>query len=386
MPDSTPSPASFRLAATAGCAAAFAYCVFLGELLARGAWIRDSSGHPIVTDFLPVYVAGILARRADAATAYDWQRFHAAQTAFVGHGFTGFLGWHYPPLFFLVAMGLTLAGYLPAFLAWVGVTMAGFAATVAAIGRDRGAVWMALSMPPTLACALVGQNGFFSAALFGGMLLCLPRRPLLAGALLAALTFKPQFGLLIPFALIAGGYYRPLFIAALLTIAWIGIALWLSPAAFAGFLHYLPQTSHAVLTDGTAGWEKLQSSYAAARLMGLGDTLGWGVQIATAVAAGVFCVWLWRQKQTSFALKAAALACGALLATPYVYFYDLPILALPLAFLFRDSAIDRSEQAGIAVIFGLLGSALILPLPMGLPAILVTAGMVVRRALVSLRA
>ena len=53
---------------------------------------------------------------------------------------------------------------------------------------------MVLALPPTLACALVGQNGFFSAALFGALLLWLPRRPLLAGVALGVLAFKPQRG------------------------------------------------------------------------------------------------------------------------------------------------------------------------------------------------
>jgi hypothetical protein len=197
---------------------------------------------------------------------------------------------------------------------------------------------------------LVGQNGFFTAALLGALLLCLPMRPVLAGIFLALLTFKPQFGILLPFALLAGGYWRTVAVAAALTLLWIGIGYGLSPDAFAGFLHYLPETSKAILSEGSAGWRKLQSVYAAVRLLGGGNTLGWIAQIVAAVLAGGYCLWLWR-RPAPFALKAAALSAAVLLATPYVYFYDLPVLAVPLAFLLRHRAFDRVEYATLAVIF-----------------------------------
>ena len=49
-----------------------------------------------------------------------------------------------------------------------------------------------------------GQNGFLTAALLGGALHWLDRRPWLAGVLIGCLAYKPQFGVLIPVALLAG--------------------------------------------------------------------------------------------------------------------------------------------------------------------------------------
>ena len=46
--------------------------------------------------------------------------------------------------------------------------------------------------------ALVGQNGFLTAALIGGTLYLIPIRPVLAGICLGLLTYKPQYGLLFP--------------------------------------------------------------------------------------------------------------------------------------------------------------------------------------------
>jgi hypothetical protein len=363
-------------AAAAG--VALAYLVVLGLFLVQGAWVWDAAGRPLVVDFLPVHVGGQLALHGQAALAYDWRAFHGVQAAFVGHPFAGFLGWHYPPLFFAVAMALAILPYGPAFLTWVTLTGAAYATAIAAIAGRRAVVF-ALALPPVLACALVGQNGFFTAALLGAMLLCLPTRPVMAGLLLAVLTFKPQFGILIPFALLAGGYWRALAVAAAASLAWIGVGYGLAPAAFTGFLHYLPETGGAVLRDGAAGWFKLQSVYAATRLLGGGDVAGWIAQGAMVLVAGGFTIRTWRGP-APFARKAATLVCAALLATPYVYFYDLPILAVPLAFLWREKPFDRFETSVIAAAALLLAGCATIPAPLGLGAILLTAALAMRRS------
>ncbi len=56
--------------------------------------------------------------------------------------------------------------------------------------------------------AVGGQNSTWTAALSGSGLSLLERRPLLAGGLLGLLIYKPQLGLLIPVALLAGRHWR----------------------------------------------------------------------------------------------------------------------------------------------------------------------------------
>jgi arabinofuranan 3-O-arabinosyltransferase len=372
------TPRSRLVLAVAGGIAA-AYVLVLGKFLLGGLWIRDMAGHPLVVDFLPVYVSGQLAGKAQAAAAYDPLRLHQFEAAFVGHPFAGFLGWHYPPLFFLAAMALAALPYAVAFATWVVITALGYAGLIGVIARRPAACVLALALPPAFACALVGQNGFFTAAILGAMLLWLPRRPVLAGLLLALLTFKPQFGVLIPIALLGGGHYRALLTAALLTMLWIGMNLWLSPQSLAGFLHYLPQTSQAVLEMGTSGWGKLQSAFALVRLLGGGNTTAWAIQISAVLAMGGLCVWVWRQRDIAYELKAACLAACCLLATPYVYFYDLPLLALPLAFLYRAGAFDRTERIAIGAAIALLMSFFLVSTPVGLFAGLAILAITLRR-------
>jgi hypothetical protein len=96
---------------------------------------------------------------------------------------------------------------------------------------------------------------------------------------------------------------------------------------------------------------------------------------------------LWRSRAEDD-LKAAALSTGALLATPYLYMYDLVVLAVPLAFLWRlgrAKGFLPHEAAGIGAACLLV---LIFPLvkaPVGFAAVLVVAALIVRRAWPSVR-
>ena len=75
--------------------------------------------------------------------------------------------------------------------------------------------WMlALAVPMVLNNALVGQNGFLTAALIGGTLYLMPVRPILAGICLGLLSYKPQYGLLFPLVLIAASQWTVFFSAA----------------------------------------------------------------------------------------------------------------------------------------------------------------------------
>ena len=61
---------------------------------------------------------------------------------------------------------------------------------------------MAITIPTVFHNIQVGQNGFLTAALIGGVLEFMERRPAMAGVCLGLLTYKPQFGVLVPVALV----------------------------------------------------------------------------------------------------------------------------------------------------------------------------------------
>ncbi len=69
--------------------------------------------------------------------------------------------------------------------------------------RRREAIALVLASPLTAWNFIAGQSGFLTAAFLGGALLFLERRPVVAGVFIGGLTYKPQFGILLPVALIA---------------------------------------------------------------------------------------------------------------------------------------------------------------------------------------
>jgi hypothetical protein len=366
------------LARAAAIGVALVYCGLLLLLGTTGRWIIDRTGAPLVWDFLAVHVAGQMALRGQAAGAYNLEVLHRAQSAFIGHDFPGFLGWHYPPLFLIVAALLATLPYAAAFLVWVIATATAFVALLVRIAGARAA-WMGMALPPALASAMVGQNGFFTAALFAGFLLLLPSAPLAAGLVAAVLSYKPQFGLLIPVALVAGGHWRAFWAAALSIAAWVCACALVAPSALAAFLHALPQTAQLVLGEGSVGWSKLASTFGLARSAGSSAEDAWLLQGIATIATAALVAHVWRRRQVDFAPKAALLATASLLATPYVYFYDLVVLAIPLAFFWRQRTFDMAEQMLMAGVMVCLAGYALAGLPLAIFAILLTLAMTAHR-------
>jgi alpha-1,2-mannosyltransferase len=192
---------------------------------------------------------------------------------------------------------------------------------------------LALAFPAVFVNLGHGHNGFLTAALIGGALAVLDRRPVLAGILFGLLAYKPQFGLLVPLALAAAGQWRS-FAAACATVAALllattlafGLSVW---EAFFASLHF---TRTVVLEAGETGWHKIQSVFALVRMWGGPIALAYAVQSAATLALAAAVVWLWRLK-VDFALKAAVLVIAAILATPYSLDYDMTAIAPAIAFL-----------------------------------------------------
>ena len=164
--------------------------------------------------------------------------------------------------------------------------------------------------------------------------------------LLGLLTYKPQFGLLFPLALIADRRWLTIAVAAAVASA-MAAASWLvfGAASWQAFFHWLPITSHRVLGEGVADFDRLQSFYGLVRAHDGSETLAFAVQAIGSIAAAIGIVWLWRSR-APFDLKAAALAAATLVATPYVYMYDVTVLAVAVGFLLRYALYARIYDGG----------------------------------------
>ena len=211
----------------------------------------------------------------------------------------------------------------------------------------------------------------------------LTRRPLVAGLCLGLLAYKPQFGILFPLVLAFDGRWRVI-VTATATAAVLIVA---SVAAFGldswrAFIEWMPVTSTAVFEDGRAGLNKLQSLFGVLRWLGGSMTTAFIAQALLIAGATIALILLNRQRVPG-EVKAAALGVAALLATPYLYIYDFPVLAIPLAFLIKLGLRDGFLPYELAAIALACALVLIFPfvaLPTGFVAAVIVAALVARRA------
>jgi Glycosyltransferase family 87 len=277
------------------------------------------------------------------APGTDWMVFYGAvRSALAGHlqlimngdDFTAYLNrsfadwlsaplefrpWFYPPSFLVLLLPFAPLGLVGSYVAFQVATGGFLAAALGKGGADaasRRYVIAAVLISPAASINMVdGQCAFLVAALMVSGVRLLDARPILAGAVLGLLSFKPQFFLLVPFALLALEQWRSLVAAACSALALaaisaviFGIDLW---------TWWVPQAV-ANLTSPDPKWVDYgriwgHSVWACAVLLGFPDRLASLLQF-TAIAASAIATFmafrssLGRDKQLAILLAAAVFA------------------------------------------------------------------------------
>jgi Glycosyltransferase family 87 len=358
----------------------------------------DLQGRPIGTDFSNVYAAGTYVLEGNFQAPFDSVQQFAREQAIFGEA-TQFYGWHYPPYFLFVAAALAWMPHGLALFVWQAVTLGLYLLAVRAILKtfapEGGTIasadplWLllALAFPAVLINVGHGHNGFLTAALLGGGLVSLDRRSMLAGILFGLMAYKPQFGLMIPIALAAGGYWRTFVAAAvtavlltLVTTLVFGVQVWHAFFVGAEF------TRTVVLEQGDTGWHKIQSIFSWARMWGAPVPLAYAIQGTATLVFAMATAWLWHGK-APYPLKAAGLCLAAILATPYTLDYDMMVLAPAIAFLAADGmarGFGPWEKTALAALWLVPLVARTVPqltlIPLGVPAMLAMFVLILRRA------
>jgi len=91
---------------------------------------------------------------------------------------------------------------------------------------------------------------------------------------------------------------------------------------------------------------------------------------------------IWRSR-VPYTLKAAALAAGTLLTTPYLFMYDMMVLAIPVAFMVRiglKSGFRAYELPLLGAATAFLVCYMFTGIPTGFAATLLVSMLVLRRA------
>ena len=308
-------------------------------------------GDTIVIDFAAFWAAAKLALAGNPLAAFDPVVLDAVMAAPSDSG-EGNMLWLYPPAWHIVITPFGLLPFSAAFILYSIIAYLVFAAAVRPLAAPLPAgLPMMLAGP---AIVLILQFGNMSLLWTAGLITALGAlaqgREARAGGLIALLTLKPQLGLLIPVALLAGGHWRTIAYAtggalaiAGLSTAVMGVEYWLRWIDTLGFMSGLAQTDlvkfHLMIT-----W------YALVRYLGVPHEWALMGQLAVTLAAAVAVAWVWRRPVTTD-LKAAVLCIAIPVATPYAWHYEMALALVGAMFLARDGF---GRTTGARVVLGAL--------------------------------
>lgn len=318
----------------------------------------NATGRPFGDDFVNYWSGAFLALHGRAAEVYNLKVFHAFQQGIVGAPLDGY-HYSYPPVMLLLSAPIALIPYVPALFVWLSASWYAFYRALRLAMPARGALLLALATPAVLINAIGGQNGYLTAALLGGGLGLVERRPYVAGTMFGLMIYKPQLGLLLPVALIAGRQWRAFAAAALTAGALLGLSVLLfGPDVWTHYAGNLALLRQTVLEDGTGVWHRFVSVFVAARRLGASVEAAYVVQAASAALAGVAVAVVWFRDAPA-GIRNAVLVLGTCLATPYLQDYDLVFGAIVVAWLWRQPVEAYHSERALQVACGLL---LMLPL------------------------
>ena len=331
--------------------AVFGLVVFFGAVI----FVMTSDvfqGNVFPVDFAAFWGAAQLALDGRAIEAFDAQRIAEVITIPPSYKQERFF-WMYPPTWALVTTPL---GTLPYWAAWPLFALISVVVYLAALRPWTAALPGQLNLivaAPVLVISAVNANtGLLLAGLLVLALSALAReRMVLAGLAIAAMTVKPTVGVLIPFALIAGGHWRVIVSATLgaLIFAALG-ALVFGLDYWVRFFSDIALASER-LSEGKITLAVMVSWYPFARQIGLPHDPALLVQIAVSLGLAALVVWRWRQ-QAPLAEKAALLAVAIPMATPYAHYYELAFtLAGLVLWVHAGHGRRRDEQAVIAALW-----------------------------------
>lgn len=366
---------------------ALANAAMLVLLVATSRGGVDRNGFLLGSDFISFWATGRMLHQGGAV--YDAAAHIAAQRAFFASA-DGYTAFFYPPSFLPLCWPLGLAGYFPALALWLVASGAVYALALRPwwrAARPGAPIWLLVAAFPAVPIVIThGQTAFLVAGLLGLGAWLVPARPVLAGVLFGLATIKPQFGVLVPLALLLTREWKVLGVAAITALALAGFAAlafgadmwseWLAASARA----------RAAMEAGAVPFGKMVTPFAAARLLGAPAGLAYAIQGAVALCVVAALVVIGRGRAWTPALAAAMLA-GAPLATPFALDYDMVLLAFPLLWLAGEGlrgGFAAYEKLAIALAFAAPAFARPLALGAGLPVMaFVTAFLfaaIVRRA------
>ena len=323
----------------------FGWGILISTLVHPG-WIGLNHIGP-GTDWMVFYGAVRSMLAGNLALVIDGDAF----TAYLNRSFASWLTvplefrpWFYPPSFLVLLLPVAPLGFVGSYVAFQAAT-AGFLAWALRNRADQPQltpyIIAAVLVSPAAALNLAdGQCAFLVAALLVAGVRLLGPRPLLGGAILGLLSFKPQFFLLVPLALLGLRQYRSLCAAACSAFALavasamiFGVELW---------LWWIPQALNNLVSPDAKwlGYGRIwgHSVWACAVLLGVPERLASMLQLAAILSSAAATLVAFRSS-LSTDNKLIVLLAATVLAAPHSGPYDATLLAVAVV-LWLAASID----------------------------------------------
>ncbi len=345
---------TFELVIAVGLLALSAYLLVggLATSWATGSGLMNEAGLAVGRDFTMFWSASVLALEGSAGSVYDFQLIRELQGLLTGVPDPAYPVWLYPPTGLLLVAPVSLLPYKVSLVVWTAAGLGALGAVLWRILRDPAAVVLLLLFPAVSLCLINGQSGVWLAALLGGGLALLDRRPWLAGVLLGVATVKPQMLLLVGPCLLLGRHWRAIGGLAATFLGMVALSvLAFGTGAWTGFFDSV--LGGVDILGQVQPLERMPSVFVAASLVGLGRGAATALQVAVALLMLAAVGWLWL-KRFPMAIRGSALLFAVPLVTPYSFDYDLAVLTVALAWLLLEGGrrgVLRREKVLLAVLW-----------------------------------
>ena len=296
-------------------------------------------------DFLAFWSAAKMAIAGEAASAYDQTQLILVQwEAFPN--FTIFLPWLNPPVFLFFIYPLGYLDFFSAFIVWIFLTTSICAWYCSRLVPAKLIIPAIFCTFPFYAAFSNGQNSILLTALWAATSYCfLSRKQYQAGIMIALMLFKPQYGILVPFALIAGKEWRTLFSATAGSVFIL----------FAAFFCFGFEPWQQLMEENTVFFNRqianpdtneefglLYSVYGVIRyFFDCSYEAAMSIQAFISLLCALITIRVWIHKKIPYEIKLAVLITASLLCNYYVYWHDLFLLTVPVILLLRSQKDDN---------------------------------------------
>lgn len=295
-------------------------------------WINAASNHERYGgDFVVYWSAAKIAQQGRPEDVFDGDAIQQMERTVLPDAPLDRI--NYPPPILLAVRPLAAAPFPIALVIWTTATLGLFIAVLKVSDMlTIGSVSLGF-VAITLNFAF-GQNGALSAAILTGGLVLLDRNPTGAGLALGLLCYKPQLAPVLAVYLVYQRRWSVLAGMAATTATLCGVSyVFFRPATWRAFFENIPTAGQTPYLAHL--WPKMPTVLSAVQLVGASKELALAAQAIASIIAIAGVISLARGSVPS-PLRNAGIVTAALIATPYLFVYDLVCLIPVLAWLLQD--------------------------------------------------